>query len=182
MNKRQRRRKRHLREREETARKNEHSLEFYESEQAVKGARANRFMLVRYCSAGIFFVTLYWTVLLIGMSALGAIVTGFAFATSLVAIVECMLNVSRDEDGLRFAEKLFPVSAITFAVAIPVSLAVGPSFICPFMTSAVPGALLCLACLAVELVIMHRLHKMRLHTDKRYAWYERASQKASHVS
>ena len=43
-------------------------------------------------------------------------------------------------------------------------------------------ALLCLACLAVELVIMHRLHKMRLHTDKRYAWYERASQKASHVS
>lgn len=159
-----------------------HTQDFYRMDQSLKGARANRFMFVRYLTAALFFVNLYWTVLLIAMPAPGVVVTAFGTVTSVIALAECMFNVSRDEDGLRVAEKLFPVLALAYIACIPLSLSVGPSFMCPFFSSAVPAALVCLFCLAIEALVMHRLSKMHRHVDKRYSWYERVSEQASDLS
>ncbi len=158
------------------------SSEFYRERQQLGGLRANRFMLVRYLSALVFFLNLYWSLLLLACQSWGIVFTLIGFLTGLVSLVECMMGVTRNREHMRVSEKLYPFSAACYGVAVVLTLVMGTDVICPFFASPVYGIVLCCACIAVELIVAWRIRKIRDHTDKRYIPYERAMNASTETS
>lgn len=149
-----------------------------EVQEAIRGTFANRFMFVRYLSAAVFFVNIYWTVFLLSYRAPGTLVTLLGLAASLAAVFECMFCASRRRERMRVTEVLYPVSAVAYLVSAVISVVRGADFICPFFSSAAYGAILCLVVAAVEAVVIWQMRKIRSHTDKRYPFYVEALREA----
>ncbi len=184
MSKKQERKKRRARAAQSVRLKQhpEYTTEHYRDEYVVRGARSNRFMLVRYLSALIFFFNVSWVTLLFVVRSWGIVVPLVGFAASGVALIECMVSVSRDRERLKYAEVLYPISAALYAVAAVVTLAAGKDLFFPFFSEGIYGVVLCVLCIAVEAIVYLRLWKIRNHTDKRYARYAQVSADAAHSS
>ena len=156
--------------------------ERYRSEYAVRGARSNRFMLVRYLSALIFFLNISWLTILFVARSWGIVVPLVGFAASGVALIECMVSVSRDHERLKYAEVFYPASAVMYVLAAVITLVAGKDLIFPFLSEGIYGVALCVFCIAVEAIVYRRLWKIRHHTDKRYARYAQVSADAAQSS
>ena len=169
----------------EEARLKEHpefTTDYYRGRQLVRGARSNRFMLVRYLSAALFFLSVSWLTMLFVLHSWGALVPLFCAATSAVALVECMVAAARDGERLKYGEVLYRISTVVALAAAAITLVAGKDVLFPFQSSPWFGVAFCANYLAGDAIILVRLKKIREHTDKRYAYYERISSEVSESS
>lgn len=151
----------------------------YRDEYVVRGARSNRFMLVRYLSAVVFCINLSWMVVLMYMRTWGIVVPIVGALAGGIACVECMVAVARDNQRLKISEVLYPVSAVLYVVAALLTPLAGKDLFFPFLSQGIYGIALCAICIAVEAIIIVRLRKIRNRTDKRYARYAQVSAEAA---
>ena len=141
----------------------------FRREQTVKSARWNRFMLIRYLDAGLFFVGLYWCVM--------ALAFGFGWAAAAAAVealvaalvmVEVISTTSTEAEYIVWSHRLLIASAV---LKLAVTLALGPQVLFPFFAEATPGVVLCGALLAIKALIIHRIVLVRDRRDRRYERY-----------
>ena len=144
-----------------------------ERQLQLRNAKNTRFMFVRYASSALFFANLYWASLVvmaqgvtpaIAVPALNAL--GF-----LVAVLECFRILHKDTD---FLEKTLYISGASVGldlITVTVTLLLGENTFFPFFSSGLVGIAFVAACLAIKLVIVRKVLRVRDRRDKAYDRY-----------
>lgn len=146
----------------------------FKREQTVKTAKWNRFMLIRYLDAGLFFVGLYWLFMLLAFSpGLGAVVPALEVVLSLAVMVEVFTTLSRETEYLVWSHRALVASCIVSACALVATIVGGGDLFFPFFSGKMVGAIFCIALIAVKLIIIRRIILVRDRRDKRYALYQK---------
>lgn len=146
----------------------------FKHEQSVKTAKWNRFMLIRYLDAGLFFVGLYWLVMLLAFRpGAAAVVPLLEIVLALAVMVEVFSTLSHETEYLVWSHRALIVSCLVSAVALVATILAGETLFFPFFSSKMVGAIFCAALIAVKLVIIHRITLVRDRRDKRYALYQK---------
>lgn len=153
----------------------EYGTTYYRDMQVMRSTRSNRFMFARYSSAFLFFLNLSWSVILLAGHSWGIVVPLVGMLSAGVAIVECMVEVTKGQERLKWTERLYPISVALNVVAAVVTAAVSKDVFAPFLSEPLYGVILCLVCIAVELLVIRHLVKVRNHTDRRYKYYAKIS-------
>lgn len=146
----------------------------FKHEQSVKTAKWNRFMLIRYLDAGLFFAGLYWTLMLLAFKpSIAAVVPVLEIALALVVMVEVLTTLSSQAEYLVWSHRLLVASSAVSAATLIATVFVGEQLFFPFLSSKMVGAMFCAALIAVKLIIIHRIVLVRDRRDKRYALYQK---------
>ncbi|WP_085830861.1 hypothetical protein [Collinsella vaginalis] len=149
--------------------------EEFKHEQSIKTAKWNRYLLIRYLAAGLFFVGLYWAFMLLVLSPGPALIApALELVTALVVTVEVFTVISRDVEYLVWSHRVLVVSCAVSALAAVATVATGPELLFPFFSAAWVGAALCLALIVIKLIIIGCILRVRDRRDKRYALYQQA--------
>lgn len=145
----------------------------FKREQSIKTAKWNRFMLIRYLDAGLFFVGLYWLFMLLAFQpSFAAVVPLLEVVLALAVMVEVFTTLSREVEYLKWSHRALIASCAVSTVALVATLAVGEKLF-PFFSSKMVGAIFCAALIAVKLIIIYRIVLVRDRRDKRYALYQK---------
>lgn len=146
----------------------------FKREQSVKTAKWNRFMLIRYLDAGLFFAGLYWMLMLLAFKpGIAVVVPALEIALALVVMVEVLTTLSNQVEYLVWSHRLLVASCAVSAVTLIATVLVGEQLFFPFLSSKMVGAMFCVALIAVKLIIIHRIVLVRDRRDKRYALYQK---------
>lgn len=148
--------------------------EEFRREQAIKTAKWNRYMLIRYLDAGVFFAGLYWLYLLIALRP-SAMVVGplLEIALSLVVMIEVFGTLSREIEDLVWSRRALVASCVASGIVLCATVAGGETLFFPFFSGKTVGVMFCITLIAVKLVIIHRIDLVRDRRDKRYALYQK---------
>ena len=90
--------------------------------QAVMGAKAGRYLVIRILAALVFFMNLYWALLLVGQGSAAIALPALNAAVSVLVLGEAAVCVSHTEDGGR---EYLAVSHKALAASAVLSLATG---------------------------------------------------------
>lgn len=146
----------------------------FKREQSVKTAKWNRFMLIRYLDAGLFFAGLYWMLMFLAFKpGIAVVVPVLEIALALVVMVEVLTTLSNQAEYLVWSHRLLIASYAVNAVTLIATVFVGEQLFFPFLSSKMVGAMFCAALIAVKLIIIHRIVLVRDRRDKRYALYQK---------
>lgn len=146
----------------------------FKREQSVKTAKWNRFMLIRYLDAGLFFVGLYWLFMLLAFGASAAVVVPvLEIALALAVMAEVFTTLSRETEYLIWSHRALVVSCVVSAGALVATIIGGEQLFFPFFSSKMVGVIFCAALIAVKLIIIHRIVLVRDRRDKRFALYQK---------
>ena len=146
----------------------------FKREQSIKTAKWNRFMLIRYLDAGLFFIGLYWLFMLLAFQpSFAAVVPLLEVVLALAVMVEVFTTLSREVEYLKWSHRALIASCAVSAAALVATLAVGEKLFFPFFSSKMVGAIFCAALIAVKLIIVYRIALVRDRRDKRYALYQK---------
>lgn len=146
----------------------------FRRKQMLTTAKWNRYMLIRYLDAGLFFIGLYWLVMLFGFTnQLWTLLAPLVdFATGAVVILEVNRVLTHDIEYLKVSHMtLLASSAVTAAELVATAL-VGKDLFFPFFSSATVGMGFCALIIVLKLVIAWRIVLVRDRRDKkRYGLY-----------
>lgn len=146
----------------------------FKREQSVKTAKWNRFMLIRYLDAGLFFVGLYWLFMLLAFQpSVAAVVPLLEIVLALAVMVEVFNTLSSEVEYLKWSHRALVASCAVSLVALVATLVMGEKLFFPFFSSKLVGAIFCIALIAVKLIIIYRIVLVRDRRDKRYALYQK---------
>ncbi len=138
----------------------------------LRNAKNTRFMFVRYASSAMVFINLYWAALIV--------ISGFTWAIAvpaiqmlgfIVAVLECVQILHRNSDYLK---KTFYIACASIAIdlaVVGVTFLLGKDIFFPFFATGTVGAAVVLVCLAVKLVIVRKVLRVRDGHDKAYDRY-----------
>lgn len=147
----------------------------FKREQTVKTAKWNRYMLIRYLDAGLFFVGLYWLFMLQAFdSGLAVVAPILEIVLSLVVMVEAFTIVSRETEYLAWSRRALIASCAVSAVVLIGTIVGGETLFFPFFSGKTVAIVFCAVLIAVKLIIIHRIALVRDRRDKRYALYQNA--------
>lgn len=147
----------------------------FKREQSIKTSKWNRYMFIRYLDAGLFFAALYWAFMLIALNPGPAVAVALIdLLVALAVMVEMFTVLSRNTEYLVWSHRLLIVSSAISVVSAVVTLVAGQQLLFPFFSSAGVGAVFCLILLAIKLVIIRSIVRIRDRRDKRYALYQQA--------
>lgn len=146
----------------------------FRHKQALTTARWNRYMLIRYLDAGLFFIGLYWAFMLFMTSTnLWALVVPLVdFVVGGVVLWEVNRVLTHDIEYLKISHySLLASIAVSFAALIATALA-GKDLFFPFLASSALGMGFIVVVIALKAVIVWRIVLVRDHRDKkRYNLY-----------
>lgn len=146
----------------------------FKREQSVKTAKWNRFMLIRYLDAGLFFIGLYWALMLLAFQpGIAMVVPVLEIVIALAVMVEVFTTLSSETEYLVWSHRVLVTSCALSAVTLAATVLVGEQLFFPFLSSKMVGAMFCVALIAVKLIIIHRIVLVRDRRDKRYALYQK---------
>lgn len=146
----------------------------FRHKQALTTAKWNRYMLIRYLDAGLFFIGLYWAFMLFMTStnlwALAAPLVDFVVGG--VVLWEVNRVLTHDIEYLKISHySLLASIAVSFAALIATALA-GKDLFFPFLASSALGMGFIAVVIALKAVIVWRIVLVRDHRDKkRYNLY-----------
>lgn len=145
----------------------------FKREQSVKTAKWNRFMLIRYLDAGLFFIGLYWALMLLAFQpGIAMVVPVLEIVIALAVMVEVFTTLSSETEYLVWSHRVLVASCALSAVTLAATVLVGEQLFFPFLSSKMVGAMFCVALIAVKLIIQ-RIVLVRDRRDKRYALYQK---------
>lgn len=143
--------------------------------QSIKTAKWNRYMLIRYLDAGLFFIGLYWAFMLMAIAPSAAvIVPAIELVVALAVMVEVFTVLSRGTEYLVWSRRMLTASCAISAAAAVLTIAIGPQLLFPFFNASWVGAALCFALMIIKLIIIRCILRVRDRKDKRYASYVQA--------
>ena len=146
----------------------------FRHKQALTTAKWNRYMLIRYLDAGLFFIGLYWAFMLFMTSTnLWALAVPLVdFVVGGVVLWEVNRVLTHDIEYLKISHySLLASIAVSFAALIATAL-VGKDLFFPVLASSALGMGSIAVVIALKAIIVWRIVLVRDHRDKkRYNLY-----------
>ena len=142
--------------------------------QSLTTAKWNRYMLIRYLDAGLFFIGLYWAVMLfmMGDNLLALVAPLVDFAAGLVVILEVNRVLTHDIEYLKVSHMTLAASIAVSAVVLAVTAIFGAGVFFPFFSSPAIGIGFAAFVIVLKALIIWRIVLVRDRRDKkRYGLY-----------
>ena len=149
--------------------------------QQINTAKWNRYMLIRYLDAGVFFLGLYWAVMLFatGGSPAALIAPVAEIAVGVCLIIEVNRVIISDYEYLKISHWAHIASIALSVVEAIVTVVVGKDVFFPFFSSSAIGLGLIAILIALKAIVVWRIVLVRDRRDeKRYDLYLMALEKA----
>ncbi len=146
--------------------------ELNERNLKIRNAKNTRFMFVRYGASAMAFINLYWAALIVFGGFTPAIAVPVAqMAGFVVVVLECVRILHKQSDFLKATFYIACASMIVDLIVVGVTLLLGKDVFFPFFSTGTVGVAFVLVCLAVKLVIVRKVLRVRDGHDKAYDRY-----------
>ncbi|MDO4465590.1 MAG: hypothetical protein Q4C49_01115 [Bacillota bacterium] len=147
-------------------------LEIFRKKQSMQAMYFNRFLMIRYFTAVLFFMAIYWTYLNFVSSHWMIVFSVAAVVLSVMATLQLFTAYSTREPNIKWVKLFYNITPIAIPVLMILICIFNPSVIMPFLTGNMTSRIVMLCFLAIfELMAIAcriRIIQIESKTDKQY--------------
>lgn len=147
-------------------------LEIFRKKQSMQSMYFNRFLMIRYFTAVLFFMALYWTYLNFTNNHWMIVVSVAAVVLSTLATFQLFTAYSEREPKITIVKLFYNITPIAIPVLMILICIFNPSVIMPFLTGNMTSRIVMLCMLAIfeamAVACRIRIIQIESKTDKQY--------------
>ncbi|MCH3943771.1 MAG: hypothetical protein WAY93_10200 [Atopobiaceae bacterium] len=139
--------------------------------QRLRAARSTRFLFVRYSTAILTFLDIFWFGLLAVLESPMCLLPLAAVVFSVVAVVEQTRALDRDDDVMPITELYAEATLLGDGLVAATTIVLGSNVLFPFLAS-LPVALAAVGiAAALRAALLAKLRRISKHTDRGYGYW-----------
>ena len=148
-------------------------VERYARERQRMGARSSRYMLIRYGSAVLFFLDLFWAMFLGFYRTPLLLLPVAGVIGGIVSAVEVTSALDGSRERLPKTKAVLEISGACLVLVMLLVPIVGKEPLFPFLSSSLVAEILCSSALLLRVLLLHRINQISARSDKKYQTYRK---------
>lgn len=140
--------------------------------QSLKSMNFNRYLMVRYATAGFFFINLYWLIALTMVNSGWLAIPAILVLVMLPAIVEQVKLYGKPTNAVPWTKNYYRIQIFINLILIIVTTTPFFKELFPFMKGEIQGRMFVIGVLIIGIgiaeIVLHRLSKIQLNKDRHY--------------